>query len=149
MLRRPPVSTRTDTLFPYTTLFRSGRRHLHYEITRRLHRHVEEPARVRQKRKHVEHRDAQRPEAMRIKCERGCRCRAKQVYREVTRIQRGKLRWDEGMEQLTGCHHGPGDGGHRPFGATAAPEGISGCDPQEGEKQDYAHGRSAEHKSNL
>src|SRR3546814_14359901 len=25
MLRRPPRSTRTDTLFPYTTLFRSGR----------------------------------------------------------------------------------------------------------------------------
>src|SRR3546814_19149467 len=24
MLRRPPSSTRTDTLFPYTTLFRSG-----------------------------------------------------------------------------------------------------------------------------
>src|SRR3546814_20128373 len=24
-LRRPPRSTRTDTLFPYTTLFRSGR----------------------------------------------------------------------------------------------------------------------------
>src|SRR3546814_1429285 len=24
MLRRPPVSTRTDTLFPYTTLFRSA-----------------------------------------------------------------------------------------------------------------------------
>src|SRR3546814_235090 len=28
MIRRPPRSTRTDTLFPYTTLFRSGR--LHY-----------------------------------------------------------------------------------------------------------------------
>src|SRR3546814_5776555 len=32
MIRRPPRSTRTDTLFPYTTLFRSvrcvGRRHL-------------------------------------------------------------------------------------------------------------------------
>src|SRR3546814_3389948 len=27
MIRRPPRSTRTDTLFPYTTLFRS--RHLH------------------------------------------------------------------------------------------------------------------------
>src|SRR3546814_18269555 len=28
MIRRPPRSTRTDTLFPYTTLFRSGfRRH--------------------------------------------------------------------------------------------------------------------------
>src|SRR3546814_6357894 len=29
MIRRPPISTRTDTLFPYTTLFRSvgGARH--------------------------------------------------------------------------------------------------------------------------
>src|SRR3546814_18583556 len=27
MIRRPPRSTRTDTLFPYTTLFRSQRRH--------------------------------------------------------------------------------------------------------------------------
>src|SRR3546814_16443989 len=26
MIRRPPISTRTDTLFPYTTLFRSSRR---------------------------------------------------------------------------------------------------------------------------
>src|SRR3546814_3922256 len=26
MIRRPPRSTRTDTLFPYPTLFRSGRR---------------------------------------------------------------------------------------------------------------------------
>src|SRR3546814_16956065 len=28
MLRRPPRSTLTDTLFPYTTLFRSVRKHL-------------------------------------------------------------------------------------------------------------------------
>src|SRR3546814_13734023 len=28
MIRRPPRSTRTDTLFPYTTLFRSGLRAL-------------------------------------------------------------------------------------------------------------------------
>src|SRR3546814_9456183 len=27
MIRRPPRSTRTDTLFPYTTLFRSRRHH--------------------------------------------------------------------------------------------------------------------------
>src|SRR3546814_3546283 len=27
MIRRPPRSTRTDTLFPYTTLFRSPPRH--------------------------------------------------------------------------------------------------------------------------
>src|SRR3546814_4445725 len=29
MIRRPPRSTRTDTLFPYTTLFRSSRRKNH------------------------------------------------------------------------------------------------------------------------
>src|SRR3546814_2712347 len=29
MIRRPPRSTRTDTLFPYTTLFRSRRYHPH------------------------------------------------------------------------------------------------------------------------
>src|SRR3546814_13409855 len=29
MIRRPPRSTRTDTLFPYTTLFRSPHRALH------------------------------------------------------------------------------------------------------------------------
>src|SRR3546814_10278740 len=28
MIRRPPISTRTDTLFPYTTLFRSLLRRL-------------------------------------------------------------------------------------------------------------------------
>src|SRR3546814_19648726 len=28
MIRRPPRSTRTDTLFPYTTLFRSFMRHI-------------------------------------------------------------------------------------------------------------------------
>src|SRR3546814_6683282 len=31
MIRRPPRSTRTDTLFPYTTLFRSVE-HLHLRI---------------------------------------------------------------------------------------------------------------------
>src|SRR3546814_18483749 len=33
IIRRPPRSTRTDTLFPYTTLFRS------HEIARRRHCH--------------------------------------------------------------------------------------------------------------
>src|SRR3546814_8495169 len=33
MIRRPPRSTRTDTLFPYTTLFRSA---LHILIDRKL-----------------------------------------------------------------------------------------------------------------
>src|SRR3546814_13950109 len=31
MIRRPPRSTRTDTLFPYTTLFRSARRLQHLQ----------------------------------------------------------------------------------------------------------------------
>src|SRR3546814_7199247 len=30
MIRRPPRSTRTDTLFPYTTLFRSASRHFQH-----------------------------------------------------------------------------------------------------------------------
>src|SRR3546814_9341101 len=34
MLRRPPRSTRTDTLFPYTTLFRS--QHVRWRTHRRL-----------------------------------------------------------------------------------------------------------------
>src|SRR3546814_9470453 len=36
MLRRPPRSTRTDTLFPYTTLFRSKKNVDDDEIRRRL-----------------------------------------------------------------------------------------------------------------
>src|SRR3546814_11648835 len=38
MLQRPPISTRTDTLFPYTTLFRS------HEVEHRLRRRRERPA---------------------------------------------------------------------------------------------------------
>src|SRR3546814_15386234 len=43
MLRRPPRSTRTDTLFPYTTLFRSrqgnSRNATHVETCTPLHYH--------------------------------------------------------------------------------------------------------------
>src|SRR3546814_16177234 len=34
MIRRPPRSTRTDTLFPYTTLFRSGRADMRHSPAR-------------------------------------------------------------------------------------------------------------------
>src|SRR3546814_11037681 len=37
MIRRPPRSTRTDTLFPYTTLFRSHA-HIRPRFRRRSHR---------------------------------------------------------------------------------------------------------------
>src|SRR3546814_8077026 len=37
MIRRPPRSTRTDTLFPYTTLFRSRQlHHFHQQVVHRL-----------------------------------------------------------------------------------------------------------------
>src|SRR3546814_13446785 len=39
MRRRPPRSTRTDTLFPYTTLFRSARR----ELLGQVHGHLTRP----------------------------------------------------------------------------------------------------------
>src|SRR3546814_6170522 len=56
MIRRPPRSTRTDTLFPYTTLFRSGagdhpgnradlHRARHVPIDAPLHRGVDRAAR--------------------------------------------------------------------------------------------------------
>src|SRR3546814_3927041 len=38
MIRRPPRSTRTDTLFPYTTLFRSHDRQRHHRGWRAYHR---------------------------------------------------------------------------------------------------------------
>src|SRR3546814_3428018 len=47
MSRRPPISTRTDTLFPYTTLFRSRVEKLlvsyfrHQDIASRLLLHIE------------------------------------------------------------------------------------------------------------
>src|SRR3546814_12640215 len=36
MRQRPPVSTRTDTLFPYTTLFRSGEAAAAQQVVQRL-----------------------------------------------------------------------------------------------------------------
>src|SRR3546814_5941921 len=40
MIRRPPRSTRTDTLFPYTTLFRSVQPAVRPRIARRLRRRL-------------------------------------------------------------------------------------------------------------
>src|SRR3546814_10753486 len=45
MIRRPPRSTRTDTLFPYTTLFRSKRRVVRQKPLRendRISHHIDE-----------------------------------------------------------------------------------------------------------
>src|SRR3546814_8915482 len=50
MIRRPPRSTRTDTLFPYTTLFRSLRYRRRY---RRADRHRGKPAGRRRSEEHT------------------------------------------------------------------------------------------------
>src|SRR3546814_15244861 len=44
MIRRPPRSTRTDTLFPYTTLFRSVPRYISGEEIRHRPHHRSRPA---------------------------------------------------------------------------------------------------------
>src|SRR3546814_18444024 len=49
MIRRPPSSTRTDTLFPYTTLFRSHRLLGHRQPVAHQHRHVGEREQERQR----------------------------------------------------------------------------------------------------
>src|SRR3546814_21140698 len=41
MLRRPPRSTRTDTLFPYTTLFRSDLAETPHRVIREADRHLD------------------------------------------------------------------------------------------------------------
>src|SRR3546814_18583784 len=55
MIRRPPRSTRTDTLFPYTTLFRSPRLVDHvYRHVRRLPAVVTALMRTRPARSHTQ-----------------------------------------------------------------------------------------------
>src|SRR3546814_3919292 len=48
MIRRPPISNRTDTLFPYTTLFRSRARDGGHERRRAQRAHGAARARARQ-----------------------------------------------------------------------------------------------------
>src|SRR3546814_6728795 len=59
MIRRPPRSTRTDTLFPYTTLFRSGiregRRRLAAACDEVLQRHIEQRREEQAEDRHADH----------------------------------------------------------------------------------------------
>src|SRR3546814_5896918 len=43
MIRRPPISTRTDPLFPYTTLFRSRQIELVARATPKRHYYLQSP----------------------------------------------------------------------------------------------------------
>src|SRR3546814_4788802 len=50
MIRRPPRSTRTDTLFPYTTLFRSKLRPVHLGVFGQKIERIAEPLTDRRQR---------------------------------------------------------------------------------------------------
>src|SRR3546814_640302 len=67
MIRRPPRSTRTDTLFPYTTLFRSrnGRAP--------RGRHIRPPPRDRRPRRHLRHEGRRGPRGQRPSLRGRCR----------------------------------------------------------------------------
>src|SRR3546814_13059189 len=80
MIRRPPRSTRTDTLFPYTTLFRSadhgagtGRHGRYAQPARPAHRPALSPGRC-QRRTATGDAEATRPERPRLRPAAG-RCR--------------------------------------------------------------------------
>src|SRR3546814_751298 len=63
MIRRPPRSTRTDTLFPYTTLFRSAddlAHALHLVEAREVHQHREAGEQLKPLGKAAEHRERAR-----------------------------------------------------------------------------------------
>src|SRR3546814_6297449 len=69
MLRRPPRSTLTDTLFPYTTLFRSTEERgggLVRQVAHRRHQALFRVGRCR-RRQHAPVTDRQRPVAQRIR----------------------------------------------------------------------------------
>src|SRR3546814_15413495 len=55
MIRRPPRSTRTDTLFPYTTLFRSVLRRNRYRRDIRFRKLADRQLRERAQPKHQNH----------------------------------------------------------------------------------------------
>src|SRR3546814_9322723 len=64
MIRRPPISTRTDTLFPYTTLFRSDRRAADAALQPARRRGVRGTRRADRRRRLHAHRSPGRPAAV-------------------------------------------------------------------------------------
>src|SRR3546814_12562045 len=70
MIRRPPRSTRTDTLFPYTTLFRSGARLVGdaVEVARRAREMVEHRRSIDEVARRQDQRRVARPEQDAPRC---------------------------------------------------------------------------------
>src|SRR3546814_6312089 len=90
MIRRPPRSTRTDTLFPYTTLFRSRRIDDHARSDRTLpHGRLGADRRSR--------RDAGHPEFV----QRQARSDHRNISRRTLRLD--ELFTDRAIRQPVGC----------------------------------------------
>src|SRR3546814_9835017 len=70
-----------------------------------MYLHIEEPARVREEREYMEHRDAHGPDAMRKKREKGGCGRTNQVDREMRRVQRCEFDRYESVEHLGSEEH--------------------------------------------
>src|SRR3546814_20996064 len=108
MIRRPPRSTRTDTLFPYTTLFRSLDAHRDARAQRRESRYVGGRARTARAARlrfpdgrgrgdelarlsgGIEYRDLRRSEERRVgkECVSTCRSRWSPYHTKKTRRTR-------------------------------------------------------------
>src|SRR3546814_5124412 len=105
MIRRPPRSTRTDTLFPYTTLFRSRNRvddprrgehdhHANYDRDEHLHRRAaEEP----QKANDDDRDDRQR-------AEQAVAQQAENVVGQAFKVclRKSRLRYEQACQQRQG-----------------------------------------------
>src|SRR3546814_2317582 len=92
MIRRPPRSTRTDTLFPYTTLFRSRHRSL-VAVHRARYQARQGPAAAAEHRRQTSPPDAQpvglcRTDADPRTCVRGDRSRSEEHTSELQSLMR-------------------------------------------------------------
>src|SRR3546814_9383571 len=90
MIRRPPRSTRTDTLFPYTTLFRSRPGHAAARLLHLRRRHHPDRARRRPGRRaevgrQLDLQDRQRPHRLPV---RGLQGRSEEHTSELQSLMR-------------------------------------------------------------
>src|SRR3546814_2989921 len=104
MIRRPPRSTRTDTLFPYTTLFRSEQARFEHVRPAATHPRRADHDRERRGRRAVAH--ARRPESVgerdpepRRQCTRCDAGRRQAHHRNRERISRCTLRCRAGRSE--------------------------------------------------
>src|SRR3546814_1652465 len=87
MIRRPPRSTRTDTLFPYTTLFRSYRAGQAIAIVGEDHRNIRRAWLRRNRRSRSEEHTSELQSLMRISYAVFCLKKKKEQPRNTNRLK--------------------------------------------------------------